>query len=44
MEPEEKLWKVNCITYLFAVAWRHVNDYYQRTPLGTKAKAKECEL
>ena len=32
MEPEEKLWILNYITYLVAVAWRHVNDDYQRAP------------
>ena len=36
MEPEEKLCKLNCFTYSVAVAWRHVNDDYQRTPWGRK--------
>ena len=38
MEPEEKLWKLNCITYSVAVAWRQVNDDYQRTPWWRKQR------
>ena len=36
MEPEEKLCKLNCFTYSVAIAWRHVNDDYQRSPWGRK--------
>ena len=45
MEPEEKLWKLNYITYSVAVAWRHVNDNYQRTPWGRKQRPRneKCE-
>ena len=39
MEPEEKLWKLNCITYSVAVAWRNVNDDYQE-PLGDESKGQ----
>ena len=45
MEPEEKLCKLNCFTYSVAVAWRHVNDDYQRTPWGRKQRRRnvKCE-
>ena len=45
MEPEEKLWKLNCITYSVAFAWRHVNDDYQRTPWGREQRPRKvkCE-
>ena len=40
MEPEEKLWKLNCISYSVAVAWRHVNNDFQRTPWGRKQRPR----
>ena len=40
MEPEEKLWILNYITYLVAVAWRHVNDDYQRAPWERKQRPR----
>ena len=43
MEPEEKLWKLHCITYSVAVAWRHVNDDYQRTPWGRKQRPRNVK-
>ena len=43
MEPEEKLWKLRCITYSVAVAWRHVNDDYQRTPWGRKQRPRNVK-
>ena len=43
MEPEEKLWKFNCITYSVAVAWRHVNGDYQRTPWGRKQRPRNVK-
>ena len=43
MEPEEKLWKLNCITYSVAVAWRNVNDDYQRTPWGRKQRPRNVK-
>ena len=45
MEPNEKLWKLNYIAYSVAVAWRHVNDEYQRTPWGRKQRPRnvKCE-
>ena len=42
-EPEEKLWKLNCITYSVAVAWRHVNDDYQGTSLGQKQRPRNVK-
>ena len=45
MEPDEKLWKLNYIAYSVAVARRHVNDDYQRTPWGQKQRPRnvKCE-
>ena len=43
MEPEEKLWKLNCITYSVAVTWRDVNDDYQRTPWGRKQRPRNVK-
>ena len=43
MEPEEKLWKLNCIIYSVAVAWRHVNDDYLGTSLGRKQRPRNVK-
>ena len=43
MEPEEKLWKLNRITHSVTVAWRHVNDDYQRTPWGRKQRPRNVK-
>ena len=45
MEPDEKLWKLNYIAYSVTVAWRHVNDDYQRTLWGRKQRPRnvKCE-
>ena len=43
MEPDEKLWKLNYIAYSVAVAWRHVNDDYQRTPWGRKQRPRNVK-
>ena len=45
MEPDEKLSKLNYIAYSVAVAWRHVNDDYQRTPWSRKHRLRnvKCE-
>ena len=44
MEPDEKLWKLNYIAYSVAVAWRHVNDDYQKTPWGRKQRPRNVKF
>ena len=43
-ETEEKLWKLNCITYSVAFPWRHVNDDYQGTSLGRKQRPRNVKF
>ena len=46
MEPDEKLWKLNYFAFSVAVAWRRVNDDYQRTPWARNVKCEKgnCAL
>ena len=38
MEPEQKLWKLNCITYSVAVAWRYINSEIKENTEVTRSK------
>ena len=38
IEPEQKLWKLNCITYSVAVAWRYINSEIKENTEVTRSK------
>ena len=44
LQPEQKLWKLNCITYSVVVAWRDVNSEIKGNPSITQKKDKELTV
>ena len=44
LQPEQKLWKLNCITYSVAVAWKDVNSEIKGNPSITQRKEKELTV
>ena len=38
IEPEQNLWKLNCITYSIAVAWRYINSEIKENTEVTRSK------
>ena len=44
LQPEQNLWKINCITYSVAVAWKDVSSEIKGNPSITQRKDKELTV
>ena len=44
LQPEQKLWELNCITFSVAVAWKDVNSEIKGDPSITQRKDKELTV